>query len=240
MTALVPSAPTWLLGEPAQDDLRLDHAVVVVRRLHDARASAVHHGVVAPGAPSDLIAAARDGEPYNCQRLPGFHAASIAGYCAMLHASAIWADTKLGRLGGRTARWGSRGARERSSQALAFAMAHLRTTLLTALSLAIVGLLGCKASSVADNNCPDGVPCGCECSPGNDGGVCVCEHFSMPMCSSTVGVSPSCGAVSQCMECTEGAGAICTCSDATVIRHGDASTPWLCVGTEQTCTGGVP
>jgi hypothetical protein len=58
-------------------------------------------------------------------------------------------------------------------------------TMLVARSAAALGLLvvlggGC---STGGSGCPQGDACGCSCPKGGDGGLCVCQNFSMPVCS---------------------------------------------------------
>jgi hypothetical protein len=91
-----------------------------------------------------------------------------------------------------------------------------------------------------DASCPQGVPCGCSCPNGDDGGVCVCQNFSMPACPSNAVPSTSCNYNGDCMGCGEGAGFTCGCSDAGALDTDGGGAHWLCVGTEYACTGGTP
>jgi hypothetical protein len=91
-----------------------------------------------------------------------------------------------------------------------------------------------------DATCPQDVPCGCSCPKGDDGGVCVCQNFSVPVCPSNASASASCNQSGSCMGCSEGAGFECFCRDAGVSGTDGGGPQWLCGGTEYACTGGIP
>jgi hypothetical protein len=87
--------------------------------------------------------------------------------------------------------------------------------------------------------CPSGVACGCSCPTSYDGGACVCANFSMPECPLSAQSAPACEFAGPCMNCLQGvAGIICNCSDAG-LQGADGGAHWLCIGTEQACTGGT-
>jgi hypothetical protein len=86
--------------------------------------------------------------------------------------------------------------------------------------------------------CPRDIPCGCSCPSGDDGGLCVCQNFSMPYCPANASESLPCAYSGNCMGCYQSAGFECTCSDAGV-PGGEAGGQWLCTGTEYACTGGT-
>jgi hypothetical protein len=101
-----------------------------------------------------------------------------------------------------------------------------------------------EAGSVVDGGdaadaCPSGVPCECACPTGGDGGVCVCETFSMPACDMTIDRTP-CTANTGCMGCFEGSGFECACVDDAGATIADGGGVWQCIGTEYPCTGGTP
>jgi hypothetical protein len=82
---------------------------------------------------------------------------------------------------------------------------------------------------------------GCACPSGGDGGVCVCQHFSMPACPSSASYgSGPCVYSGSCMGCSENSGFECTCADAGVPGMDGGGPQWLCIPTEEACTGGNP
>jgi hypothetical protein len=87
--------------------------------------------------------------------------------------------------------------------------------------------------------CPDGAPCDCACPTGGDGGVCMCETFSMPACDMTIDRTP-CNANAGCMGCSGGSGFECECTDEAGATIADGGGVWQCIGTEYPCTGGTP
>ena len=98
---------------------------------------------------------------------------------------------------------------------------------------------GTGSSDADGSNCPPNVPCDCVCPPVNEGGVCICDNFSMPQCPAGAGGGTSCSAGSACMGCFENAGFVCDCADAGPPHIPDAAGPWwACVGTEYACMGG--
>ena len=119
-----------------------------------------------------------------------------------------------------------------------------------AASLVIAGSVmltsvGCTArgtSNATDGGvCPENIPCNCDCPSGYDGGTCVCQNFSEPVCPVTYSESQLCDSydAASCMGCYQGAGFTCRCSDAGAPGS-DGGGPWLeCVGTGYACTGGT-
>jgi hypothetical protein len=92
----------------------------------------------------------------------------------------------------------------------------------------------------SDATCPPDIPCGCACPSGNDGGVCVCQNFSMPACPASF-LSGPCGDSENCMGCQENAGFTCICSDDAGASGSDGGGPqWQCIATGYACTGGTP
>lgn len=80
-----------------------------------------------------------------------------------------------------------------------------------------------------------GVPCNCVYHP-NDGGVYICDSFTMPACPAVT--SGACDfPQGACMTCGGFAGpAECGCTDAGLFA-GDAGVVWQCIGTEEACRG---
>ena len=81
---------------------------------------------------------------------------------------------------------------------------------------------------------------GCTCPAGDAGGLCVCKSFSLPACPSGAATSASCTYSGTCMGCSEGSGFTCACSDAGAPEPDGGGPQWICIGTEQACTGGSP
>jgi len=89
------------------------------------------------------------------------------------------------------------------------------------------------------STCPPNAWCDCVCPPVNEGGVCICDNFSMPQCPAGAGGGTSCSAGSACMGCFENAGFGCNCADAGPPHVPDAAGPWwACVGSGYACMGG--
>jgi hypothetical protein len=104
--------------------------------------------------------------------------------------------------------------------------------------LALATMVACSPSSNAgapdarDGACPPNVACGCVCPVGDAGGDCVCENFSMPYCPPGFR-DVACQLDGGCMGCRMGAGLECGCSPP------GGPNGWVCIGTEQACTGGT-
>jgi len=120
--------------------------------------------------------------------------------------------------------------------------------LIAVLSLAVVSCHSSDADAASDtgagsdahgSTCPPNAWCDCVCPPVNEGGVCICDNFSMPQCPAGAGGGTSCSAGSACMGCFENAGFGCNCADAGPPHVPDAAGPWwACVGSGYACMGG--
>ena len=80
--------------------------------------------------------------------------------------------------------------------------------LIAVLSLAVVSCHSSDADAASDtgagsdahgSTCPPNAWCDCVCPPVNEGGVCICDNFSMPQCPAGAGGGTSCSAGSACM-----------------------------------------
>lgn len=85
-----------------------------------------------------------------------------------------------------------------------------------------------------------GVPCNCVYHP-DDGGIYVCDSFTLPACPISNALSGSvtgpCDSIqSPCMTCGGSGGpAECVCGDGGPTS--DGGSEWFCLGTEQACAG---